>query len=173
MDGGDDVAHAAGPGPLQRGQEDGLADEHELAGLGGVDVEHFVVDVDELTPAVLVMPAADDALPVQWRRPVERRCHGRPPVDDERFPIGVVDGQPTDPDQPAVVTVDPADHQRLVAQAQTLEPAERVSDAQVAFKPKLTLATPLPGHDLFADGGCFGADHIEAVLSMGDERLLG
>ena len=48
LDRGDDVAHAAGAGAVERREQRALAHDGQTRGLGGVAVEHLVVDADEL-----------------------------------------------------------------------------------------------------------------------------
>ena len=99
LDRGDDVAHAAGAGPLERGEQRALADHREPGGVGRVAVEDLVVEPDELAAGAgsgEEVAAPDHAHRLDRRRPVERLGDRRPPVDDERLLLLVGDREPPD-----------------------------------------------------------------------------
>ena len=90
LDGGDDVAHAAGALAVDGGQERALAHHREPGLLGGVGVEHLVVEPEQAAAPGLEVAAPGDAHGVDGGRAVERLGDRGPPVDDQRHEVVVV-----------------------------------------------------------------------------------
>ncbi len=112
LDGGDDVGHLAGAGPVEGGQQRGRAADRQLAdqelapgpvpgvALGALldptRAEALVLDSDHLAPVEGEVPPEDQALGIPSGRPVERLGDRGAPVDDQRLVVGIVDGQAPD-----------------------------------------------------------------------------
>ena len=116
LDGGDDVAHATGAVPFERGEQRALARDFEAGGRDRLLVEDLVVEAGDL-PALLgdQVAAADDPHRRDGRGPVERLRNRRPPVDDQRRVLVVLDREPPDVPGGTVVEVETAEHERGVA----------------------------------------------------------
>ena len=144
LDGGDDVAHPAGPALPQGGQQGGVTVEGGLLGLRqGVEVEHLVVEADDLPAVGQQVPAADDALGVGGRGPVEGLGGRGPPVDQQRLVVGFRQAEAADVVPGAVVHVEAPEAQRQVADVEGGEPVLQVDGQGVAFLAPLVGAAGL------------------------------
>ena len=124
-DGGHDVAHLAGAGPFQLGQQR----IGQAAGAGAVGIVEGLVEQGRDLPVLHHEPAAvDEPARVDGRGPVEGGRHRGPPVDHDR--PGPLVLHVAAPDVPAlgVLGVDPAEGQRAAHVAQgRLPPLEVVA----------------------------------------------
>ena len=109
LDGGDDVAHPAGPGLAERRQQRGLAGQVGL--VDGVQVEHVVVQADDPPARGPQVPAAGDAVPLHWGSPVERLRRLGAPVGEQQIALGAAQREPADIQAIAVIEVQPAEAQ--------------------------------------------------------------
>jgi hypothetical protein len=151
LDRGDDVAHPAGAGPLERADEDlGPGQTQAATGVVPLGVEELVLEVQHLGAVREEVASQLQAHRVGTGRPVERLGDGGPPVDDQRFLIRVRDGQPTDMELVGRILgrsgslIDPPEHQRLAAELQMLEPAQAVADPDVPLGDRLERPPSLP-----------------------------
>ena len=121
--------------------------------------------------------------------PVERLGDRRPPVDDQRLLVFVGDGQPADVKRlnargRAVgrrvrlrLAVDTAEHQRLSADLELLEPGQAVAHPDVPFGHRLERAAPFaegvlqPGGGGGAHGGQPAISEIHVFLLDRDVRM--
>ena len=152
LDGGDDVAHAAGAFLVEGGEQRTLPHHGEARGLGGVGVEHLVVEADDLPAVGLEVAAAGDAHRLDGRGPVEGLGEGRAPVDDQRREVVVGDRDATDVERlgglggPAVggiggsvgvEEVEAAEGERRVADVEAGQAAAGVGLGGLALEPGL------------------------------------
>ncbi len=99
LDGGHDVAHAAGALAAEGGQQRGLADETAVdpaVDAVAVEVEHLVVDADDRTALGPQVAAADQRAGVGRGGGVEGPGGGGPPVDQDRLVLLVAQPDPAD-----------------------------------------------------------------------------
>jgi hypothetical protein len=141
LDGGDDVAHAAGPARAQGGEQRRLAVESLPLGVAErVEVQHVVVDVDDhARPGPQVAAAHDPA----WRgrrRPVERLRRRGAPVDQQRLAVVVQQPDPSDVEAGAVGHVQPAEAQPVLGRRQLREPVGVPGHERVAVQACLQVA---------------------------------
>ena len=103
LDGGHDVAEAAGAALLEGGDQRGVAAEAGPVAVALLDVgadaevalaEQLVFDVEELAALHGEVATPGQSHRVAARGPVERLGHRCPPVDHDRLPLGVGHGQP-------------------------------------------------------------------------------
>ena len=158
LDGRHDVAHAAGAGPLQGGQQHLRAGQAEPgAGFAALGIEELVLEVQHLLPFGEEVAAADQAHGVGAGGPVEGLGDRRPPVDDQRLLVLVGDGQPADVERLGVprrrhwaarpstrLAVDAAEHQRFPPDLELLEPGQAVAHPDVPLGHRLEGAASLP-----------------------------
>ncbi len=155
--------------------------------------EALVLDPDHLAPLEGEVPTQDETLGVAPGRPVEGLGDRRPPVDDQRLVVGVVDGEATDVEdlgrrplpslavsgrarRPAPIdrpAVDPAEGERLVADVELLEAGEARPHDHVALGAGLERAAlPQVEHALEHRVGV-AAHGVEPRVRGVDELLLG
>ena len=175
LDGGDDVAHAAGPGRLQRGDEGAVAlQAGSFAQVERVLAEELVLDPEQLAAARGEVPAAGQAHRVTAGRPVEGLGHRRPPVDHHRLLPPVRHGQAPDVEGLAAVvgvTIDAAEQQRRVAQVELGQPVGDGVEDDVALEASL-LGAALAHLDHALQPVRRRARLLEAVVRTVDVGLL-
>jgi hypothetical protein len=182
LNGGDDVAHAAGPVPVERGEQRRLAEHGEVGRLGLLPVEDLVVDPDQL-PAVAGLgeevPAAHHRHRVAGGGPVEGLGHGGPPVDDEGGLVLLGDGDPphvegpSEPRRLVRLQVEPPEAEGRGADVEGGEPTPRQLLGRVPLQPGLVGPT---GADLgvaVRDPAGGGAHDVEPLIGVVDVPLLG
>ncbi len=96
LDGGDDVAHAAGAGPVEGGEQRPLPHHGEAGVRGGLGVEHLVVETDQAPPVGLEVAAAGHVHGGHRGGAVEGLGDGSAPVDDQGVEIVVGDREAAD-----------------------------------------------------------------------------
>ena len=133
LDGRDDVVHVVVTGPAQRRHERAAADRRQGQPLGGLSVEHLVVDVEHPVAARGDDPAPGDPLRPPLGCGVERGGGGRPPVDDEHVAVGGADADPADPQLLTLGRVQPAEHQPVGLQLEHPQPLADAVDHHVAL----------------------------------------
>ncbi len=138
LDRRDDVAHAAGAVPLERGEQRALARDREALRLGGGVVEHLVVEPDDL-PALAgeEVTAPNDPHRRDGGRPVEGFGDRRPPVHHERGVAFVLDREAPDVPAGIVVGVEAAEDQRRVGDLEVVQPPVGDLPGDVALEPGL------------------------------------
>ena len=180
LDRGHHVLHAAGPRRVERRQQRALADEGQTGLARGADVEHLVVEPDQLAVAPAEVASPHHTHGVVRQRPVERLGGGRPPVDDERITVFVRDGQATHVQAAAVDEVEAADEQPVLRDVERGQPAAGVGDGAVALEQRLRVprlgepprrpGQPLGraphGHDAVVGGVEVGALPVQLVVTM-------
>ena len=137
LDRGHHVLHAAGPRRVERRQQRTLADEGQTGLARGADVEHLVLEPDQLAVAPTEVASPHDTHRVVRQRPVERLGGGRPPVDDERIAVLVRDGEATHVQAAAVDEVEAAHEQPVLRDVERGQPAAGVGDGAVALEQRL------------------------------------
>jgi hypothetical protein len=181
----------------ERGQQRALADEIQTGLARGADIEHLIVEPDQLAVAPAEVTSPHDTHRVVRQRPVERLGGGRPPVDDERIAICVGDGDATHVQAASVDEVEATHEQPVLREVERGQPAGGVDDGAVALEQRLSvprlgeaprgrgqlLGRPAHGHDAVVSGievGAFPlqlvvANHgaIIATLSVGSKRAHG
>ena len=103
----------------------------------GSDVEHFVLEPDELAVSPSEVASAHDAHGVMGQRPVERLGRRRAPVDDERVAALVSDGDATHVEAAAVGEVEAPDEQAVLGDVERSQPVAGVRDGAVALEQPL------------------------------------
>jgi hypothetical protein len=125
-DGGDDVAHLAGPLALELGEQR----VGDAAVVGGVDavgvVEHLVEQVVELVARHHEPPPPPQPQGIDRGSPVEGGGDLGPPVDDHRLAAGVLDVATTDVPAVVGVVVQPTEAQSGHVGIEAGEPALEV-----------------------------------------------
>ena len=92
-----DVAHAAGTGPFEGGEQDLRSGEAEPgARFAALGIEELVLEVQHPLAFGQEMAPADQTHRVGAGGPIERLGDRRPPIDDERLLVFVRDRQPAD-----------------------------------------------------------------------------
>jgi hypothetical protein len=126
LDGRDDVAHPAGAPSRDRSHERRLAGEPARAVRGRrvAEVEHLVVDGDDLAAAGAQVPAAAHALGRRRGGGVERLRRRSAPVHEQRLVLVLLVEQAQPPDVAPLprVRVEPAERQTVLGGAQGREP---------------------------------------------------
>src|SRR4029453_18428271 len=119
LEGGHDVGHAAGAAGREGGQQGGLAAEVVALGVAErVQVEHVVLDPEDLPAPGPQVPAADHPVPVGPGGPIERLGRGSSPVDQQRFAVVVEHPQTADVQVAAVGPVEPPEAQAVLGRGQ-------------------------------------------------------
>ena len=181
LDRGDDVAHAPGAGPIERGEQGRFAHGGEARGVGGIAIEDLVVDAGEVAPhagtgqevAAPHHPHRGDG-----RGPVERLGDRRPPVDHQRLLLFVVDGEA--PDIEALVgggellgAVETAEDQRRIADVQRGQAAPGDIAGDIALESGLVGPAGTDLRKALGDPSGGGTHRVETGVRRVDVRLLG
>ena len=165
MDRRDDVAHLAGAGAAELGEQ---RIGHAARTGGGVGiVEVFLEHVAELAAAEHEPAPQMQAERIGERRPVERGGDRGPPVDDHRRARRLLDVAAPDVPAVAVLVVDPAEAERAGVVVERVEPPLQL--------PLHRLGVGLVGgqHVLVGDpGGRAPAHLLEAFLGEPQARAL-
>ncbi|GHG75391.1 hypothetical protein GCM10018980_72850 [Streptomyces capoamus] len=174
LDGLHDVAHPAGAGRVQGGQQDGVAAGVLVPGAGGVaEVEDLVVQGGDGTALGGDVPAAAQAHRGVAGGQVEGTGDVGPPVDEDRGVLGVVLAQPDPADVVlgAVGEVDAAEAERAVHGVQRGEQSGALGDQDVPLQPGLHGLVAL-GEGVGDGGFGLAAQHVHARVQSVDEFLL-
>ena len=144
LDGGHDVAHPAGAAGREGGQQGRLAAEALALGVAQrVQVEHVVLDPEDLAAAGPQVPAADHAAGGGPGRPVERLGRGSAPVHQQRFAVVVEQPHPPDVQMAAVGPVEAAEAQAVLGRGQLGQPPAVPGHEGVPVHPGLDVAAAL------------------------------
>ena len=174
LDGGDDVAHAAGAFAFE-GREQRALPHHVESGLvhrGGV--EHLVVDADDLAAVTgEEMAAAHHAHRRHGRRSVERLGHRGPPVDDQGRVLGVVHPEAADVEAAVVGEVEAAEAEGGIADVEGRETAIGGVDRDVAFEAGLVGPAPSDVGIGLRDRGCRVLHRLQALIDRVEIGLFG
>ena len=127
LNGGNDVEHLAGTGPLELGQEGVPAPEPGCAGIAPRIAEQVVSNGDDRTSVDHDLAPAGQSESVLAAGPVEGNGDGSPPVDDDRVRAGVFDVTPADAPGRAVLLVDAPEEQGPRAVGQQGHPSGQSS----------------------------------------------
>ena len=134
LDRGHHVLHATGPRRVERGHQRTLADEVQPGLARGGDVEHLVLQPDQLAVAPSEVASPHDAHGVVGQRSVERLGGRRAPVDDERVAVLVGDGDATHVEAGAVGEVEATHEQAVLRDVERSQPVAGVGDGAVALE---------------------------------------
>jgi hypothetical protein len=173
---GDDVAHPAGPAPLEGRQEYlGPGQAEAPARQIAFRVEQLVLDVKHgCVLGEQVAPPAETHR-VRPGRPVEGLGHRRPPVHDDRLLVGAGNCESADVERligvPFGQPVDPPEHEGLPPQLEVLEPAEARPHPDVTLGHRLERAATLPV-GVLEHGLCRRPHGREASVGQIHVRLL-
>ncbi len=140
LDGAHDVAHAAGAGGVEGGEQHGVAGGVLVAGAGVVaQVEDLVVQVGDAAALGGDVPAAAQPHRGVAGGQVERAGDVGPPVDEDRGALVVVGAQADAPDVMGLPggQVDTAEAEGAVHRVQRGEQPGALGDQDVPFQPGL------------------------------------
>ncbi len=174
LDGPHDVAHPAGAGLVERGQQHGVAGGVLVAGAGGVaEVEDLVVQRGDRAALAGDVPAAAQPHRGVAGGQVERPRHLGAPVDQQRgaFLVAGPDADPADVVGGAAGEVDPAEAQRAVDRVQGGEQPGPLGDQDVALQPPLPRGALL-GERLLDGTVSVRAQGLDVRMESVDEFLL-
>ena len=161
LDGGDDVAQLAGAGPLELSQQRiGHAAARGELGVIGV-VEDLLEEVDEGLVVEHETPARVQLLRVGGGGPVERRSHGRPPVDHHRVAVCLLDVAASDVVHVADGLGDTPEAERSPTFRQRVQPATQVGLGLGG------VGIAGPGRHVQAGLGALGARHHRREAAVG------
>ena len=174
LDGPHDVAHAAGAGGAQRGEQHGVtARVLEAGALVVPQVEDLVVQLGDR--AALGGEVSAPAQPHR-RMPggeIEGAGDRCPPVDQKGRVLGVVltNSDTADMVRGAVAEIDPAEAQRTVHRIQGGQQAGALGDEHITFEPGLQ-AVPHRGQRVLDALRGDPAQRVDTVVEPVDEFLL-
>jgi hypothetical protein len=118
LDGGHDVQHLAGPGPLELGQQ-GISSPQPVAGRFVAGPPEAIVGDGDHLPPVDHHLAARSGRGVVGPRSVEGHGNGSPPIDHDRIPTVVLDVAASDVPRRSRLLVDAAEEKGSFALAST------------------------------------------------------
>ncbi len=174
LDRGHDVAHPAGALPLERREQRALTHDGEARVVGGLGVEHLVVETDDLPTALgQDVAAAQHTHPGDRGRPVERLGDGGAPVDHQRGVLGVVDAQPAHVEAQSVIEIQSSEAERGLTDVERGEPALGGLDGDVAFEPGLVRPTTTHVGVGLGDRGRRGPHGFQPLVHRVEVGLLG
>src|SRR5690606_22910815 len=163
---------AAGAPGVDGGEQRRLAGQTARLGCGGgvVEVEHLVVDGDDLPPAGAQVAPAPDALGRGGGGRVERPGGGRPPVHQERLVLVLLvqQAQPADVAALAVLGVEAAEREPVLGGAQRREAVGVHRGRGVPLGERLRRADRLVVQDVREPAGGLGAARVEALVQHAD-----
>ena len=132
LDGGDDVAHGAAPGPGQGRHQRALPEDRQV-GLGA-GVQQVVLQADDVIVAATQHATSDHVHGGRLGGAIERFGSGGPPVDHQGLVLGVADPEPADVAGLGEVQVEPTENQSLVFRVEDRETFRRLVGEGVAFE---------------------------------------
>ncbi len=173
LDGGDDVAHAAGAPLVERGQQRGLTVERGAVVVGErVEVEQVVVHADDVAALGLQVAAPGHAHGRRRGGAVERLRHGGPPVDEQAVLLVVGQAELADVEPALVGVIEPAEDQAALDGPEPGEAGGVHLGERVALGHVLHRADGAGGEHLFELPLGSLTQGVEAVVQGGDVRLL-
>jgi hypothetical protein len=141
LDGGHDVAHAAGAAGREGGQQGRLAAEPVALGVAQrLQVEDVVLDAQDLPAPGPEMAAAHHPVAVGPGGPVERLGRGGAPVDQQRLAVVVEQPEAADVQVAAVGPVQPPEAQPVLGRGQLGQAASVPGHERVPVHPGLDVA---------------------------------
>ncbi len=123
LDGGDDVEHLAGAGPLELGQERVPAPQPGRGGVVARSAEEVVGDRQDALAVDHDLPPPGEAQWVLGTRPVEGNGNGRSPVEHHRVGVLVLDVAAPDVPRRTLLFVDAPEEQWSRAVGEHGDPA--------------------------------------------------
>ncbi len=140
------VLHPTGPRSVERRHERTLADEMEPGFARRGDVEHLVLQPDQLAVTPTEVASPHDAHRVVGQGPIERLGRRRAPIDDERIAVFVGDGRTPYVQAAPVGKVETTHEQAVLRDVERREAVARMGDGAVALEQRLRApALGLPG----------------------------
>jgi hypothetical protein len=136
LDRRDDVVHAAGPSPGERGEERSVAVElPRPSAVERVEIEHLVFDRDERPSLDDQVTAADHTSGRAGGCAVEQRGHRRSPIDQQRILLLASEADTADVEPRSVVEVESTETEWQVADSERVEATFELAGEDVALGP--------------------------------------
>ncbi len=174
LDGPHDVAHAAGAGRAQGGEQHGVPARVLEAGAFAVpQVQDLVVQLGHRAALGGEVPAPAQPHGRVPRGEIEGPGHRGAPVDEQGRVVGVVltNTDPADVVRGTVAKIDTTEAQRAVHRVQGGEQAGTLGDEHIAFEPGLQ-AVPHRGQRVLDALSGVPAQRVDTVVEPVDEFLL-